>query len=292
MFILDKGGELTLYITGQGDLLPDGRPTTYPLYSRGTDVDFTDQWKYNKVTYIDLVKYHTFNDNNILLYQCVDDNYMIAVYGSYAKHKNKMKAFWCSANYEEFTKEMKTHKKSGKFIFSIAADQSTGKLYTYTMEGYGNFQTILTSDSPKDLESEDLSITDCFALSSKYYFVLTAGVEEFEGKTQKVLTAKTRADLETEIQKYKPKGMIITSFCHNVEKEEYLIVMTESDLPQEHKWFAEDGEEWDNWSREMYYKSYYYKIRFLDPFDGHQLCVKVKDSNLTDSLSYPALLYS
>ena len=290
---LDKEGDLTLYLTGQGDQLPDGRPPSTPLYSRGRQEDFRDPLKYNKVNFIDLVKYYTFNDEQVLLNQCVHNNHIYAVFGSYAKYNNRKKHFWCSATFEEFMKEMKSQKKSGnKFVYSVAADQSTGKIYAYAIEGYGNFQVIMPSESPKDLASQDLSITGCFALNSKYYFLLTAGVEEFKGKKQKVATAKTRTELEIEIQTYKSKCMIITSVCFSVENENYLVVMTESDLPQQHKWFTDDGTLFVNWDRELYNNNNNYKIQFFHPIDGHQLCVRVKDSSLQEGPSIAALLYS
>ena len=69
-------------------------------------------------------------------------------------------------------------------------------------------------------------MTSCIVYKSTYYFVVTAGVAEFDGKDQEIFTRQSKKDVDKEIKKQKSRGLIMTSVCYNVDAKTFLVVMT------------------------------------------------------------------
>ena len=280
-------------MTGNEDKLTDGRPTTEPLFSRGEHKDFPTLRKYTKVHYNEFIKYYTHDNKQMLIWQSIHDRYIQAVFDSHKQYNNRKKLFFTSPNYKDLSQKLKQQYKEGFKIFSLSCDQTTGKFFVYMVEEYGTFQAILQSTDPDNVFLDDKScVTSCTVYNSTYYFVVTAGVAEFDGKDQEIFTRQSKKDLDTEIKKQKSRGLMISSVCYNVDAKEYLVVMTESNNTlQEHAWFSDDNKR-KEWTKDLYQRNKsVYTIWFDDPSDGQFLCVMTCDNNRSGYKCIAASLY-
>ena len=283
--IVDGGGELTHYMTGNENKLKDGRPSTEPMFSRGEFADFPGLKKYTKTNYIDFIHFYTHNNEQTLIWQSVHNKYISSVFDNHKKYNNKKKQFWVNASIKEVKEQMKIHSKAGLNIFSLAVDQKCGKFYTYMQEGYGTAQSIVQTEDPEDLYMPGLSVTSVACLNKTYFFVVTAGVSEFENREQVIFTCRTRSDLDNEIKRHRANGRIITSFCVNSDLKEYLVVMTEMEgRGQESKWFNDrtthGAQERDKWTDDLYQRrELLYTIACDDPSDYHTFYVTTEDAD-------------
>ena len=225
-------------MTGNENKLEENRPSTEPLFSRGTLTEFSTVVKYGKTNYVDFIRFYTYNNQQALISQRVHDNYMSAIFDNHDKYNIMKKEFWVSSSFKEVKEQVKIHTKAGMNIFSLAADQKTGKFYVYMMEDFGKAQSIMQTEDPEDLFLPGLFVTSVTCLNKKYFFVVTAGVTQYENKEQVIFTKSNRSDLDTEIKKQRSEGKVITSFCINHELSEYLVVMNEMEgCEQASGWF-------------------------------------------------------
>ena len=296
-FVAECGGELTLYMTGNEDKLTDGRPTTEPLFSRGEEKDFPTFRKYSKVHYSEFIKYYTHDSKKMLIWQSIHNRHIFTVFDSHEQYNNRKKLFFTSPSYKDLSQKLKQQYKEGFKISSLSCDQTTGKFFVYMVEEYGTFQTIIQSTDPDSLFLDDKSsVTSCTVYNSTYYFVVTAGVAEFDGKDQEIFTRQSKKDVDKEIKKQKSRGLIITSVCYNVDAKECLVVMTESNNTlQEHAWFSEFNKRDDKlneWENDLVQRNKtVYTIVFEDPSDGQFLCVMTCDNNRNGYQCRAASLY-
>ena len=281
-------------MTGNEDKLKDGRPTTEPLFSRGERIDFPTLRKYNKVLYSEFLKYYTHDNKWMLIWQSIHNRYIFTVFGSHEQYNNRKKLFWTSPNYNDLSQKLKEQYKEGFKIFSLSCDQKTGKFFVYMVAEYGTFQTIIRSTDPDSVFLHDNGcVTSCTVYNSTYYFVVTAGVAEFDGKNQEIFRKESKRDLEKYINKQKSRGLIITSVCYNFDAKEYLVVMTESqNTLQEHAWFSDFNKKVD-WESDQFQRneSVVPTVWFQDPSDGQYLCVMTCDNNRSGYKCAPATLY-
>ena len=225
-------------MTGSESKLEHGRPSTEPLFSRGTLFDFRTLVKYTKTNYADFIRFYTYNNQQTLISQSVHDNYIDAIFDNHKKFNTRKKQFWVSSSFKEVKEQVKSHTKAGMNIFSLAADQNTGKFYVFMIDDFGKAQSIIQNEDPEDLFLLGLSVTSVTCFNKKYFFVMTAGVSQFENHEQVIFTKSNRSDLDIEIKKQRSEGKVITSFCINHELREYLVVMTEMEgCEQASGWF-------------------------------------------------------
>ena len=286
---LDGGGELTHYMTGNESKPEDQRPSTEPMFSRGNYAEFPTLVKYCKTNYVDFIRFHTYNNQQTLISQSVHDNNMFAIFGHHKKYNTRKKQFWVSSSFKEVKEQVKIHSKAGMNIFSLAADQETGKFYVYMMEDFCKAQSIMQTEDPEDLFLSGLSVTSVTCLNKKYIFVVTAGASQYENKEQVIFTKSNRSDLDTEIKKQRSEGKVITSFCINHELSEYLVVMTEMEgCEQASGWFnirINDGSrERNKWAEPHVRRNLLYAIACEDFSDHQTFYIMTSDEDRNGSL--------
>ena len=223
-------------MTGNEKKLTKGRPVTEPLFSRGSQPDYPTVRIFGKVHYAEFIKYHSYDYRNILISQSIRDGYLAAVFASDQKYNSSEKLYWESAGYADFHQIYKSDAHCRKFIYSLKADESTKRFYAYSIEGFGDSQVVLKIDDPDDITWRNMAITSCTACKSKFYFVLSSGVPEFENREQVVLMNPTFSqsdNLSEKVADYYSKGFVITSMCYNKGKKKFLVVMTKTSESQE-----------------------------------------------------------
>ena len=148
---------MTHYMTGYESKLKDGRPSTEPLFSRGTRDKVSPLKKYSKINYVDFIRFCTYNNQQILMSQSVDDNHMQAIFCNHNKYNRRKKQFCVSSSIKEVKEQVEIPTMAGMNIFSFAADQKTRNFHKNMMEDFGKAQTIITED-PEDLFLPGLSV--------------------------------------------------------------------------------------------------------------------------------------
>ena len=280
-------------MTGNEEKLREGRPTTEPLFSRGEHKDFPGLRKYDKVHYSEFIKCHTHDSKKMLIWQSIHNRNILTVFGSHKQYNNRKKLFFTSPSYKDLSQKLKQQYKEGFKIFSLSCDQTTVKFLVYMVEEYGTLQTLIQSTDPNGVFLDDnSSVTSCTVYNSTCYFVVTAGVAEFDGKDQEIFARESKRDLEREIKKQKSRGLVITSVCYSVDAKEYLVVMTESNNTlQQHAWFSDRNKK-NEWANDLYQRNKsVYTIWFEDPSDGQKLCVLTCDNNRSGYHVVTASLY-
>ena len=109
-------------MTGNESKLEDNRPSTEPLFSRGPRAEFPTFQFYGKTNYVDFIRFHTYNNQQTLISQSVQGNYMQATFGNHKTNNTRNKQFWVSSSFKEVKEQVKSHTKAGMNIFSLAAD--------------------------------------------------------------------------------------------------------------------------------------------------------------------------
>lgn len=181
-------------------------------------------------------------------------------------------------------------------IYSLACDDTFG-FGIFAMWGFGDDQKVIRlSRHYEDYEDyedallehfiEDYSVTACGARYSTFFFVMTKGAEGYDDKLQSVFTGNTWADTKKKIGRESKKGKIITSICYSTDKEEYLVVMTESYESQNFRW-STGNEEDQKWENEEKAKGRRPNIIFKDPTDGRLLIVATSDEQYDKSGAHP-----
>ena len=276
--IRGKGGELTLYMTGNADKLPGGRPKVEPIYSGGTREDYPITNGYDKVRYVDFVSSHLLNSDNMLISQSLNKARFTGVFGPHKRYKNKSSSWGQRSTYGDLIQYIKTQWKEGKNIVSLVVDDETESYYVYMVAGYGYGQTIVKALSSVKKEWDDgKMITSCNSHGSIYYIVMTDKVDGYHGKGQTYFSRSSWSDIDSEIGKHYQDGKIITSICYNQGLKEYLVVMTTISAGQSYMW-TKDSSERSKWMDEMYEeKDYHPTIVFKDPNDDQILVVMTSD---------------
>ena len=282
---LERGGELTQYMTGNDSRLDHRRPSTEPLFSRGTSSDYPTLIEYTKTGYTDFIRFYTYGNQQSLISHNVYDNYMNAIFDNQSKYNTKEKACSVSSSFREVKKMLQFYNYCGFNIFSLAADQKTGKFYVSVMEDFGKIQVIIQEEFPADLGLSGLSVTSVTCYNGMYFLVLTVGGNPFENKKQVIFRKETRPDLDLEINRQRLEGKVITSFCVNKLKNEYLVVMTEMEgCEQESRWFddrtTDGGKEMQMWSDDLFQsRKLFTTLVCEDPSDNQSFYVKTSDED-------------
>ena len=283
MFFLDKGGELTLHITGKGDQLDNGRPSSEPLYSLGNRDEFPIPERHRLVKYYDFIYSIIMNNDKMLISQSIYHNYLSAVFARNERYTAKDSACWKGRSYGELLECVE--RKRGFRIYSLAADDATGMFFMYMLQGYGGRdQSIITELS--DIEEkwkEGKKITCCTSLGDRYYIVMTENVVGSQGK-QFLITHSSWPDVESMIEKYYKEGKIITALCYNVGRQEYLVVMATSRATQSFEWRRHSGSNGFDISMEDEEEDNekHITLVFKDPKDNRNLVVRTSDKHRDD----------
>ena len=281
-------------MTGNADQLAQGRPSTEPLYSKGTREHFPIPSKYQKVKYTDFISSHVKNCDDMLISQSLHKKRFSGIFGPHKKYK-KSGGFWGGGfehswgkkrTYDDLVEYVKQEWKSNKHIFSLTADDESGSFYVYLVKGYGDVQSIVKG---KDLSLVEKNwdngkmITSCTSKGSTYYIVMTDNVNGYHGKGQTYISTSSWSDIENEIGKHYKDGKIITSICYNQGLQEYLVVMTTSSAGQSYKWTNNPtSNPTKTWMDKMYkVKDYHPTIIFEDPNDDQTLIVMTSDNDRT-----------
>ena len=141
-------------------------------------------------------------------------------------------------NPKSLKKFIDAEKSEGRNLFSVAASDDFG-FGAFTLEDYGTEQIITT-----DKEKINMWLKTGFRITAvcpwrfDFYFVMTLGVKEYEGKAQTWHFSSTWSLLEKQIRKGWENGQVITGLCFLKKTEKYLLVLTESDASQDYMWDA------------------------------------------------------
>ena len=152
----------------------------------------------------------------------------------------------------------------------------------FFMEGYGTKQFIIrNTDGIQNKVDDDLRITSCAALDSKFYIVMTKDTKEYHGKQQKWFTRSTWKETNDEIQEGYQEGKAITGICYSSGLKLYFVVMTASMGRQCSRWFdtTEGREAGIDWENKKYDEGFHPTIIFTDPTDNKTLIVMTEDKN-------------
>ena len=279
-FLVDEGGDLTLYMTGKKP-----RPRTEPMYSGGNLHDFNITSGYDTVDFSDFISSNLSNSHNILISCTIHDGTFSGVFASSKLHNPRPAMTWGFANdFDEFlefaSEECKPVNGKSKGIYSLTCDKNFGFGVLF-MEGYGRAQAILTSTANIQEEwDDDFMITSCAALDSTFYIIMTKGTEEYHGKGQQWFTLDSWKEANDEIQEGYRDGYALTGISYSIELKQYFVVMTASKRKQCYRWFrTTEGKAMDDWEKKKYDQGFHTTIIFNDPTDKKTLVVMTKDEN-------------
>ena len=264
------------------------RPRTEPIYSGGNRIDFRISSGYDTVDYSDFISSHIFNSQDILISQSMHDGFFSGIFASSKLYNPRPATSWgIRRNYKEFSEFTKKEYKlvsgikSRRRIYSLACDEKFG-FGVFFMEGYGTKQFIIrNTDGIQNKVDDDLRITSCAALDSKFYIVMTKDTKEYHGKQQKWFTRSTWKETNDEIQEGYQEGKAITGICYSSGLKLYFVVMTASMGRQCSRWFdtTEGREAGIDWENKKYDEGFHPTIIFTDPTDNKTLIVMTEDKN-------------
>ena len=264
------------------------RPRTEPIYSGGNRIDFRIPSGYDTVDYSDFISSHIFNSQDILISQSMHDGFFSGIFASSKLYNPRPATSWgIRRNYKEFSEFTKKEYKlvsgikSRRRIYSLACDEKFG-FGVFFMEGYGTKQFIIrNTDGIQNKVDDDLRITSCAALDSKFYIVMTKDTKEYHGKQQKWFTRSTWKETNDEIQEGYQEGKAITGICYSSGLKLYFVVMTASMGRQCSRWFdtTEGREAGIDWENKKYDEGFHPTIIFTDPTDNKTLIVMTEDKN-------------
>lgn len=162
------------------------RPGTEPIYSGGNRKDFPITTGYDSVKYVDFIRSHLFNSENVLICQNFHDGYFSGCFGPSKRYSPMPNLSWgIRKNYDTFIKFVneKWEWKNGRSlnIYSLACDENLG-FGVFFMENYGTGQSIVTNllDIRKKWE-DGFMITACAARGSTFYIIMTKDPNEYKG---------------------------------------------------------------------------------------------------------------
>ena len=270
------------------------RPRTEPIYSGGNRIDFRISNGYDTVDYSDFISSHIFNSQDILISQSMHDGFFSGIFASSKLYNPRPATSWgIRRNYKEFSEFTKKEYKlvsgikSRRRIYSLACDEKFG-FGVFFMEGYGTKQFIIrNTDGIQNKVDDDLRITSCAALDSKFYIVMTKDTKEYHGKQQKWFTRSTWKETNDEIQEGYQEGKAITGICYSSGLKLYFVVMTASMGRQCSRWFdtTEGREAGIDWENKKYDEGFHPTIIFTDPTDNKTLIVMTEDKNRSAYIS-------
>ena len=270
------------------------RPRTEPIYSGGNRIDFRIPSGYDTVDYSDFISSHIFNSQDILISQSMHDGFFSGIFASSKLYNPRPATSWgIRRNYKEFSEFTKKEYKlvsgikSRRRIYSLACDEKFG-FGVFFMEGYGTKQFIIrNTDGIQNKVDDDLRITSCAALDSKFYIVMTKDTKEYHGKQQKWFTRSTWKETNDEIQEGYQEGKAITGICYSSGLKLYFVVMTASMGRQCSRWFdtTEGREAGIDWENKKYDEGFHPTIIFTDPTDNKTLIVMTEDKNRSAYIS-------
>lgn len=258
------------------------RPGTEPIYSGGNRKDFPITTGYDSVKYVDFIRSHLFNSENVLICQNFHDGYFSGCFGPSKRYSPMPNLSWgIRKNYDTFIKFVneKWEWKNGRSlnIYSLACDENLG-FGVFFMENYGTGQSIVTNllDIRKKWE-DGFMITACAARGSTFYIIMTKDPNEYKGE-QTCFTRISRQEAKNEIQKNYKEGRVITGICYSTGLGQYFVVMTATPQGQTYGWFNNRTARC-NWVQEKYKEGFHPTIIFEDPTDNSILMVMTKDEN-------------
>ena len=264
------------------------RPRTEPIYSGGNRRDFRITSGYSTVGYTGFISSHVSNSQDILISQSMHDGFFSGIFASSKLYNPRPATSWgIRRNYKEFSEFTKKEYKlvsgikSRRRIYSLACDEKFG-FGVFFMEGYGTKQFIIrNTDGIQNKVDDDLRITSCAALDSKFYIVMTKDTKEYHGKQQKWFTRSTWKETNDEIQEGYQEGKAITGICYSSGLKLYFVVMTASMGRQCSRWFdtTEGREAGIDWENKKYDEGFHPTIIFTDPTDNKTLIVMTEDKN-------------
>ncbi len=305
----------------------DSRPSTEPLFSKGSRSSYPIPDDYNKVEYVDFIQSHLEKSENILIWQQISQGRLTCIFGPSKLHSPKPSTSWWKVTSFQTIKEwFEESWDSGKNIYSLAFDGTCSNHYAaYLMQGYGGSRyrqslrvncedgglTIYRYDffadscveiyAPpenvvngiylKDEHHQDKQITSCTADYSNFYMVITKNAPGYgTERLQRYRIRTAWSEINDEIQRGYKDGMAITGLCYCSGKRQYLLVMTEMPAGQHYRWFHPDkDDELKEWEAAKYKEGYHPTIRMWDPNFNQSLSVMTTDSNRSGYTTYPRM---
>ncbi|XP_075244681.1 uncharacterized protein LOC142338695 [Convolutriloba macropyga] len=173
IFCSDKGGELTLLITGKSRKLPNGRPQRVPLF--GTKTSYNPEIIAGKYVYASLVDSIVQKSDDDLISQSVHDGEFYGIFGSHSKLSGATK--WRCSTWSNIIDYINEAHISNYHVCSLAADQVTGLFYAYLMQGAQIVSTRNSWSKTRDKIREEYDdgkiITGiCYNTGEKSYMVV------------------------------------------------------------------------------------------------------------------------
>ena len=135
----DKGGELTLFLTGKLS-----RPKKEPIYSGGDRTQYPITSGYNKCSYTDYLSGHLKNNKNILISQNLCNKKFSSIFAPTKLYNSRPAMSWgIRSSYDGFSDYVDEQWEMNKKIYSLACDEDLG-FGCYFMDKYGDVQSIVT----------------------------------------------------------------------------------------------------------------------------------------------------
>ncbi len=273
-------------MTGNAESLPNGRPSTEPMYSGGSIGDYPITSGYRKIDYTDFISSHMINSNKILISQNLSRNSLSVIIASHRKYDPRPSLVWGFQNSYQNLVNFVKEQWPVKQIVNIVADDNAG-FGVYLMANYGAGQTILPCNADNINEQikkgwdDGKQITACTAQGSWFYVIMTKNVEEYQGKQQTWFTLNSRSAVEEKVQEKWSQGFIVTVICYCSGLKQYLVVMTKSEYRQMYFWTS-NHDELNKWIGDNFSDGFFPTLIFNDTTDDQTLVVSTQDENRFD----------
>ena len=224
--------------------------------------------------YNDLLESELSNSQHIMISQSITDGRISTILAKDARFSPRPPLIYKNLDaHSTFMEFVSQQKLAGKHVHSLACDDKFG-YGVVVMSGFGRKQEV-TRDYKMStrLYSKGYRITACGAQCLNFYYIMTKGVDAFDGKKQMWVLKKSWAEMEDLIEDNRKRGMTVTDVCYSRSKKKYLLVMTKSLDRQKHRWRVDDKVKDDKWIEEESSKGRYPSIIFHDPSTGRVLDV-------------------
>ena len=187
--------------------------------------------------------------------------------------------WWLASDHDQFMDYVEKERSEGRHVFSLACDDDLG-FGVFTLEGVGTDQGVTWDSDMSSVQEwldEGYRITACGARNSRFYYVMTRGAMEYEGKSQTCITRSTWGEAVQFIEEMYKEGERITGICYSTGLEKYLVIMTESSESGQCSMWGNEGI--SEWMAEQYSKRHDPTIIFTDPRSQKNLVVMTSDND-------------
>ena len=296
-FNLEEGGELTLYMTGNHDKLPSGRPRRTPIFSgenlsKGKHAN-REIYESNsvinlsrdiqKIGYIELVReainfrYGPYK----LVSQTICNGVFCGIFQKDSVHSYKILLFFKPEKLDDVIKIANKYKTENYGVLSLAADSNRMYMIMSPADWEQRIEVFEDIDELENLDLQGYRISTCISQDSRYLVVLT--VSTLKKKDKYIFIAGSFEEAIALILYQNKSGKIVTNICYNRGKMEYLVVM-ESSANRQILEFFEIDEEWKRNRRleEIISSGYYPTLVFQTPAEPYSVLIVLSSNKNGD----------